>query len=508
MRITALVWLTSALVGFASLGQEILWVRIAGFANGNSPQTFALVLSLFLLGIALGSLAGKRACENGSQTAIRTFGASALALSGIIDIAAPWLIMQAADGIFLTPLMSVLIVATAASKAALFPVVHHLGGQLGRTDTGRSIARVYFANIVGATLAPLLIGFWWLDLMTSQSLMLALGAAMLVMGGMLAPHGSWRVTLGLPGMAVLAATILMPRQTALLETLATPSSEASIGFLLENRHGIIHTLIRPGEDEAVYGGNVYDGKINIDLIDNSNRIDRVYLLAALHPQPRRVLVIGLSGGSWTRVLAAFPSVERVDVVEINPGYIPLIRERPEVSPLLRDTRVHIHIDDGRRWLRRNEAERFDLIVMNTTFHWRALSTNLLSSDFLHLARNHLNPGGILAFNATGSPDALKTAATVFLFAYRWKDSNFIYAGDHNFTQIDPKLARQRVIEVLANLHINHAHDSEHVSRTVDTLLSKGWVSVEDEERLAGRPLETITDQNMITEYRYGRVVWW
>lgn len=508
MRMTTLAWLTSALVGFASLGQEILWVRIAGFANGNSPQTFALVLSLFLFGIVLGSLAGKRACENRLLTAIRTFGARSLVLSGIIDLATPWLVMQAAGGLFLTPLMSCLIIATAASKAALFPVVHHLGGHLGSADTGRSIARVYFANIVGATLAPLLIGFWWLDLMTSQSLMLALGAIMLATGGMMAPQFSWRLTLALSGLAVLSTTILMPRQTALLEALAAPSPGQSIGFLLENRHGIIHTLIHPDADEAVYGGNIYDGKINIDLIDNSNRIDRVYLLAALHPQPRRILVIGLSSGSWTRVLAAFPSVERIDVIEINPGYITLIRGRPEVAPILRDSRVHIHIDDGRRWLRRNEAERFDLIVMNTTFHWRALATNLLSSDFLYLARTHLEPGGILAFNATGSPDALKTAATVFSFAYRWEDSNFVYASDYNFTTPDPILARNRLNEVLSNLQINRAHDSAQASESISTLLSKGWIDVDNEERLAGRSLEVITDQNMITEYRYGRVVWW
>ncbi|MFZ5538065.1 MAG: hypothetical protein ACOZAP_11365 [Pseudomonadota bacterium] len=96
---TTLAWLTSALVGFASLGQEILWVRIAGFANGNSPQTFALVLSLFLFGIVLGSLAGKRACENRLLTAIRTFGARSLVLSGIIDLATPWLVMQAAQAV-------------------------------------------------------------------------------------------------------------------------------------------------------------------------------------------------------------------------------------------------------------------------------------------------------------------------------------------------------------------------------------------------------------------------
>ncbi|TSE25074.1 Polyamine aminopropyltransferase [Tepidimonas sediminis] len=504
MKTATPAWVVSALVGFASLGQEILWIRIVGFANGNSPQTFSLVLSLFLFGIALGSLAGKRACDNQPPDAIQTFGARSLFLSGVVDLSAAWLIILAAGNFLLIPIMACIIIATAASKAALFPVVHHLGGTLGAADTGRSIAWIYFANIIGATAAPLFIGFWWLDRMTSQSIMLALGAITAATGGLLAPKLSRRVALSATGIGGVIAVILTAPHTALYTALTNPTAEQSVGFLLENRHGVIHTLTQPAADETVYGGNVYDGKINIDLINNSNRIDRVYLLAALHPEPRRILVIGLSGGSWTRVLSSLPSVERIDAIELNPGYIYLISQRPTVEPILRDDRVRIHIDDGRRWLRRNPTERYDLIVMNTTFHWRALATNLLSREFLDLARTHLETNGILAFNATGSPDALKTAATVFPFAFRWKDSTFIYAANYDFTSIDHLAARQRIKKVVKNLYMSDKYDEKRLSETIDGLLSKPWISVEEEEKLVGRALETITDQNMITEYRYGR----
>ena len=83
-----------------------------------------------------------------------------------------------------------------------------------------------------------------------------------------------------------------------------------------------------------------------------------------------------------------------------------------VSSLLANPKVHIVIDDGRRWLASNPARRFDVIVMNTTFHWRAHTTNLLSEEFLRLARAHLRAGGILHYNTTGSEDALKRAFRV------------------------------------------------------------------------------------------------
>ena len=47
-------------VGFLSLSQEILFVRLVGFAFESTPDSFAFVLVCFLLGIALGAHAGMR----------------------------------------------------------------------------------------------------------------------------------------------------------------------------------------------------------------------------------------------------------------------------------------------------------------------------------------------------------------------------------------------------------------------------------------------------------------
>jgi spermidine synthase len=507
MSMITRAWLVSALVGFASLGQEMLWMRIVSFANGNTPQTFSLVLSLFLLGIALGAVIGKRACTNNNILSITDFGALTLALSGIIDLISPWLIITASGGYIVTPLLYLLILATSTSKAVLFPIVHHLGSNLENDAPGRSIGIIYFSNIIGASLAPLLIGFWWLDIMSSQALMMSLGGITMIASAMLATHRILQTTATIAGFMTLVFMIALPNQTTLLEALIAPAPGFSIGFLIENRHGVIHTLDHNTEGETVFGGNIYDGKINIDLIRNSNRVDRVYLLAALHPHPRRILVVGLSGGSWTRVLSEFPEVERIDVVEINPGYIDLIQRRSEVSSILNNHRVHIHIDDGRRWLRRNNETRFDIIVMNTTFHWRAHSTSLLSMDFMKIIKSHLQEGGIFAFNATGSPDALKTAAHVFRFAYRWKGSNFIYASEHDFTTFKTEAARQRLNTLLTALEISQRHDIAHVEQSINKILEPQWINAQNEEENHKRQLEIITDQNMITEYRSGRTAW-
>ena len=53
--------------------------------------------------------------------------------------------------------------------------------------------------------------------------------------------------------------------------------------------------------------------------NDTNSIFRAFAIAAIHPNPRHVLVIGLSSGSWTQVLVNHPNVEDATVVEINPG---------------------------------------------------------------------------------------------------------------------------------------------------------------------------------------------
>src|SRR5207249_4151190 len=131
-----------------------------------------------------------------------------------------------------------------------------------------------------------------------------------------------------------------------------------------------------------------------------------------------MLMIGLASGSWGQVLANHPQLEKLTIVEINPGYLQVIERYPAVAGLLRNPKVEVVIDDGRRWLVRNPEKTFDVIVMNTTFAWRAHTSNLLSVEFLRLIRRHLNQGGVHFYNTTYSGEAQLTGATVFAHALR------------------------------------------------------------------------------------------
>ena len=56
--------------------------------------------------------------------------------------------------------------------------------------------------------------------------------------------------------------------------------------------------------------------------------------------------------------------------------------------------------------------------MNTTWNWRANTSNLLSTEFMALLREHLNTGGIAYYNTTSNGDVLATGVAAFPYVLR------------------------------------------------------------------------------------------
>lgn len=278
--------------------------------------------------------------------------------------------------------------------------------------------------------------------------------------------------------------------------------ELTFGDLVENRSGVVAVL----KDGTVFGGGIYDGRFNTDLINDTNGIFRAFAIAGMHPKPTNVLVIGLSSGSWTQVLANNPAVKDITAVEINPGYLSLISKHPQVQSLLLNPKAHIVTDDGRRWLVSHPGRKFDFILMNTTFNWRANASNLLSREFLTLLRSHLNPGGIAFYNTTWSDEAVATGLSVFPYALRVTD--FLAVSDSPFT-LDKNLWKQELATYQIDGHpvfhlSNPAHQKrfEEVLDQPDELNSPNGVYESRDsmlKRLANAPL--ITDDNMGTEWK-------
>jgi spermidine synthase len=508
----------AAASGFIALSYEILWYRVIAFASWGLPSAFGMLLAAYLLGLAVGSKVSGRFCKDDAKTGDAR-QLRPLALFVFFANAAAWLIVpffgwSAKFADWRLPLAGVAV--SAALLGAILPLVSHFG--IAPDDrAGQKLSYVYLANIVGSAAGSLITGFVFMDRWPIATIGLVLAVSGLALTAVLAGFSMKESRArGMAAGALVFATLGLfltngRAYDRIYERLLYKGkfeNDTKFAEVIETKSGVITVT----EDGTVYGGGAYDGRFNTSIVYDRNGILRAYGIGAMHPAPKNVLMIGLASGSWATVVSHLPGVEHLTIVEINPGYTKLIAGHDEVKGLLTDPKVSIVIDDGRRWLHRHPPDqpgaRFDVIVMNTTWHWRAHITNLLSVEFMELARAHLAPGGFFYFNTTSSDDVQKTAATTFPYALRVY--NFMAVSD---APLSFDKARWR--KVLTEFQING-------ERTVDTSTEDGKKLFEElyayADTIAAPPVahglearnsvlartqgaRVVTDDNMVPEWR-------
>lgn len=370
--------------GFVSLSFEIYFLHLTSFVTATNAVILAIELGVFLLGIASGAREAGEWAKSGKAQFPPAFCRTILA-SGIAGLAV--LPLLAAASFLDNGLTGIIVLTTffvARSLGLVFPLVAHLSVPAD-SEAGHQAGLLYLANIIGAAAGSLLTGFVLCDLFGIRALALLLSA----LGVLIAVPLVWRF--GEKPRSVLAMALTI---TALLGLFQFPltrnvidsmlykgklAHSAPITQVVENRYGIA-AASRDGE---IFGGGAYDGRFNIDLLHDTNGIVRAFSLSLFHPTPREVFMIGLSSGSWAQAIAANPQVRHLTVVEINPGYLPLIQEQPEVRSILHNPKVTIITDDANRWLRRHPATRYDAIVANAFFN--------IFSNALNCGKNQVRP---------------------------------------------------------------------------------------------------------------------
>lgn len=87
---------------------------------------------------------------------------------------------------------------------------------------------------------------------------------------------------------------------------------------------------------------------------------------AVHPDVRRVLVIGAGDGGVVRELTRYRGIERIDMVEIDERVVEVCREYlPQTACAFGDSRVKLHFEDGLKFVRSRE-DAYDLIIVDST----------------------------------------------------------------------------------------------------------------------------------------------
>ena len=161
---------------------------------------------------------------------------------------------------------------------------------------------------------------------------------------------------------------------------------------LEQLRRICLALPRVEETET-FGNPTFQvgGKIEgTSTSDMTNTLLLSYLPAAAHGSATNMLVIGLGAG--VTLEAAKEVVPQVDLVEIHPGVIEVVRQFGPSGVL---DGVPVFDDDARSYLLKTD-ERYDIISSEPSYPTEAGVANLFTLEYFELAASRLNEGGVYA----------------------------------------------------------------------------------------------------------------
>ena len=420
----------AALVGCAFFLMELVWYRMLASILGGSTYTMGLILAMALLGIAVGGLLYALGGEHRRPT-LYTLAATcgleglflslplllgddlALFASRIRDLA----ILGFGGLVFSWSVVVAIIVLPAALVAGYqFPVLVGLLGR-GRENAGRDVGQAYAWNTGGAILGSLAGGFGLIPLLGAPmvwrltTVLLAATALMLsILPAALAGSkvSGARGTVWLTAISALFVVVVAEGPSAFWRHVPIGAGRATVDIYGTNGYQAYRREVQWATRQEADG---IESSIALQVISDSALIvngksdgaalgDAATTLmsglvgAALHEDPRHVLVIGLGIGTTAGWFTTVDSIETVDVVELEPTVVELTRPLgPATFHVLDSPKTRMHLGDGREMVL-TQKQTWDLIFSEPSNPYRAGVADLFSRDFYRAARQRLAPGGL------------------------------------------------------------------------------------------------------------------
>ena len=383
------LWMPAAATGFAGMTLEILWVVLFAQVLHNSVYSFAAVSLVFLLALAAGAAISALLLR---RQAPRQVAAAGLLVAGVTTIAGVWLFVRATDGLqyvgmnsglgeYLVRILGLATIAAGPGTLAAGAVLPALWAARG-DSVSRSVGELSGANLLGGAAGASAAGFVIVPLLGLRAGFLLAAAVLLIVSAALA-HGRVRA---FAYAGLLAAVILDPMHLPLSHLKAGETLRA----IAEGAAGIV-TVVDTADDRQLRLDNFYLlGGSTAER--NERRLGLVPLL--LHPEPRRVLFVGLATGISASAASAV-GVPLITVVEVVPEVATLARRHFSRwnGDLLGRPEVRLVVDDGRRYLA-GTRETFDVIVSDLFIPWHASAGGLYSLEMFRTAARRLAPGGL------------------------------------------------------------------------------------------------------------------
>ena len=383
--------------------------------------SIGLMLASWLFWTAVGSsLAGHLARESAGPQRIMAGIQALLAfvLPGtIVAVRSAKTALQTVPGEMLGPGVMVLVSLTVLSlfcmlSGALFTAGSRLYGMIAAAPVGTATGSVYLWEAVGSSGGGVLAGLVLVRVWGSIEIAGLLSLVNLLAACGLGFRQRWSRFAAIAGLAGVSAMLVLAGGISRLE--AGSQRRFWHGLpLIATRTSVYGSLAVVGTERS---RSLYEnGTVLFNVPDPAAAEEAVHYALLEHATPRSVLLIG--GGLNGSIAQALrhPGLDRVDYVELDPAILELGREYfpAQWAVLEADRRVHLHVADGRLYLKTTDST-FDVIVVNVPDPQTAQINRFYTVEFFREAARKLTAGGVLSLRLTASENYISPELAEFL----------------------------------------------------------------------------------------------
>jgi len=497
------------LSGFASLAYEVLWTRVLSLVLGSSVYAFTIMLSTFLAGIGIGSIAFAPFVDRCRrpvfwfavlEAAIGFFALASVFIYRELPFIFFNLKLSFAESfwlflVFKFLIASAVMIIPALSMGAIFPLVNRIYAE-GRGTIGKKVGNIYFFNTAGAILGSFAAGFILIPLIGAQSgvvliaaLNIVISIAVMAYSGIRpGPRYAWAagsaavyavIALSLPSWERLAMTTGMYvndyGKAVKKASFKDWSFNDKLLYYNEGLNAIITVRSSGPDGETItYQANgKQEAKSEYGVPPGSWAV-LGHLPAILHKgDTENALVVGLGSGVTLGMMELYP-FKSFDVIELEPAVVEAAQFFSKANNnALVDPRVRLHVTDGRSFLA-SVDRKYDVIVSGVSDPWISGVSNLFTTDYFTDLRGKLNKGGIVALwfsNYRNTPEDFKTGLNSFArvfpnvsvwFHYR-EALDLVVIGSMEEHPVDMErlnevFSDERIRESLSGIGINDPYD--------------------------------------------------
>lgn len=401
--------------GAVALASEVLWTRALEILVGNSTYAFALMLVVYLTGIAAGSAVSARLVRRlkslgawlaGSQLAMTAATFVAIGAFNVVAAALRSRVgspVQPEDEVLLYLQAAAILFPLAFFSGAVFPIATRMLAGGDQEASGALAGRAYAWNTIGSVIGALAGGFLLapnLDFLQAPYALAAMYGAV-ALGCAIPLYVRRDPAERRSALAALGALSAVAIGLGVARIGQHPGFPAHIQNVFPGSEVPFHrtgvqattTVVRMRPGDRMSSLLLVNGSGMTVLTTITKMMAHIPLL--LHPKPQKVLVICFGMGTTYR--SALSHGVEVTAVELVPEVFDAFDQfHADAAQLKAHPRGRLIANDGRNFLKLTD-ERFDVITIDPPPPIDGAGVNHLHSrDFVRLARERLNPGGILA----------------------------------------------------------------------------------------------------------------